>query len=258
MTDRDIDQWIKDAIREEIRNSPPPPLTTEKAWEQLNERLNENNHYKNTKEKWLFYKSKLFYAACLLAVMIFVLSKPDNGAAFAKLTEMFNKVQGSIVQLFINVGNPPEQDENAPTSEELVVIEGSEIISEKMSLEEAQKLMAFTIKIPENIPDGFALDSVTVTKRKNQLSKEIYLNYQGNQRLFLIHEKMIDDSFGASVMADQEDTKIEEVNIYGQQASLLTYKNGTLELIWATPNYYLSIFGKLSREEIFNIAKSIQ
>ncbi|KXG43748.1 DUF4367 domain-containing protein [Tepidibacillus decaturensis] len=257
-TDRDIDQWIKEAVREEIQNSPPPPLTTQEAWEQLSQRLHEPQQNKYTKRSWPFFRSKLFYVACIMVVMIFVLWKPNNSSAFAKLTEMFHKVQGTIVQLFVNVGNLPDKDENAPTSEDFVIIEGSEITSEKMSLEEAQKQTAFTIKIPQKIPEEFTLNSVTVIKQKNQPNKEVYLHYQGSQRMFMIYEKTIDDSFGASVMADEEDTKIEEVNIHGQQARLLTYKNETLELVWVTSNYYFSISGKLSREEIINIAKSIQ
>lgn len=250
-TDHDFDQWIEEAIREEFQNSPPPPLTTSQAWEQLNQQLNGSRLHKN---KWPFFKSKLFYAASALGILILILWNPPNGSAFAKLTDMFYKTQGSIAQLFISVGNLPENDENAPP-EEFYIIEGSETTSETVSLEEAQKMTAFTIKIPEYVPADFALESVTVEKPKNALSDNIYVNYKGDQRTFTINEYMIHEAFGAGKMVDKEDTKIEEVNIHGQKGSLFTYKNDTLELIWVTPNYYFTISGDLTREEIIRIAE---
>lgn len=250
-----MEQLIKEAISEEIESSPPPPLSTIEAWEKLNHRLNKSNI---NSMRISFFKKKWIYAASVLLLVAFIMFlSPKSGEAYSKITEIFKNVRGTVVQLFIKVGNGPKQDINAPTSEDFSIVQGSEIISEQTSLEMAQKKTSFTIKVPQNIPEEFVLKNVTVSKREKELSKDIFLNYVGDQRGFIINQKLIGDSFGSGITADSDDTQVEQVTVHGQKASLLRYKNGVLELIWVIQDYYFSISGKLSKDEVIKIAESI-
>ncbi len=253
MTERDNDQWLKDAVHEQLQNTPPPPLSPTQAWEQLNHQLKEDRGKRRSR----FFKSRTFYATVVVAIVILMIGNPFIGSTFAKLTNMFHSIQGTVVQLFISGGSQAGKGENPPppTPEEFVILD--EYISEKMSLEEAQKQTAFTILIPEKIPEDFVLESVTIFKTKNDPAREVYLNYEGNQRILMIQERLTGEAFGAGLVADADDTTIEKLNVDGYEASLLTFKYGERELIWITPEFYFSVSGKLSREEIIDIAGSL-
>jgi hypothetical protein len=186
-----------------------------------------------------------------------VLWNPVNSAAFGKLTEIFQQVQGAFVQLFIRVDTPHEND--SVPDQDYTVMDETRINSINMSLEDAQKNTLFDIKIPTYLPEGFELESVVVIKRDNQKSEEIYLQYEDDERSFIINEKIISDSIGVSIISDQDDTLYEEITIKDQPANLIYYKDGNLNLVWVISNYYyIDIKGQLTKDEIIKIANSMQ
>ncbi|QYR23766.1 DUF4367 domain-containing protein [Paenibacillus sp. sptzw28] len=251
----DFDHLIRNAIHDEIKDSPLPDLSTSDAWQQLNQSLYRSKKLGNKTD----FPKKIMYAACLLFLFVALVTEiPQNGYAFGKITEIFHKIKGSTVQLFIKVGNPEIKDKDAP-SNDFSIVQGSEVTSEQMSLEEAQKDTAFSIIVPEGISSEFVLKHVTVVKKQNEKkSKEIYLNYEGqDQRVFTVTEKEIDNQFGSGEIADQDDTKIEEINLNGQTATLFLFKDGKTRLIWTIPSHYFSIEGQITKEEIIQIAKSM-
>jgi hypothetical protein len=255
MTELDLDELIRDAVRAEMENSPGPSLTSAQAWEQLNKHLQQRKKENSKNMSWPIFKSKFVYIASIAIVVFMVLWNPVNSAAFGKLTEIIQQVQGAFVQLFVRVDVP--QDGTTP-SEDYILFDQSKINSEIMSLEEAQKNTSFDIRVPSYIPAGYQLNSVIVIKRENQKSDEIYLQFENDNSSFLISEKIIKDSSGTAVVADYEDTIREQMIINNQLANLVTYKDGTIELIWVVSDYYYyEIKGQLSRDEIIAIAESL-
>jgi hypothetical protein len=232
-------------------------MSTNEAWEIFNKRREQKRRKKKSiKIPTIFNKKFAYLASSIIIVISLFTLAPQNGAAFSKLTEIFNKIQGNVAQLFIKVGGS-EENENGPSSDEFTLIEGSEVISEQMNIEQAQSETSFPIIIPKWVPSDYYLKNVTVFKKTNKKSQDIYLNYQGDQKEFTIREVAIGNEFGLGAMVDQEDTKLEEVNINGYSATLLIYKNGFMGLAWTTQNHYLLIEGFLSKEQIVKIAESM-
>lgn len=254
MSELNIDQLIEDVVKAEIKNSPAPALSTAEAWEQLNQRLQDRRAV-NQQRKGR-YRSRGLLLACAAVVLLAVLWNPVNSSAFGKLTEIFQQAQGAFVQLFVRV-DAVMDDENMPV-DDFEIVEKSGISAEVMSLKEAQQNTSFEIKVPNYMPEGFQLDSVIVIKKGNQKSEQIYLQYQRGVDLVEIEQKVIKISTGTAIISDYDDTVGEKIMINNHMANLITYKNGTAELIWVIDDlYYYEIRGNLSREEIISIAESM-
>jgi hypothetical protein len=251
---KSFDQLIKESVHEEF-NSINSPISSEEAWEIFVKSRNQKRQNNNVKRR-IFLPKKFVYLASSILIFIGLIWAPQSGAAFSKLTEIFNKVQDNVVQLFVKVGSSTES-EDGPDSNEVIFNEGSGVISKQMSLEEAQKATLFTILVPKSVPSEFDLKNVIVIKKSDEKSNEIYLNYVGGKKEFKIREMVVGDEFGLGATFDQEDTEVAEVNINGHPATLLKYKKNYTGLVWITQNFYYSIEGNLTEKEIFLIAESM-
>ncbi|RKD22997.1 hypothetical protein BEP19_12255 [Ammoniphilus oxalaticus] len=245
-----LERVISEILQEKINQFPSPPLSTQDSWEQF------QNRQERSKSPRFHPKARIFAASVLFIISSLIFFSPQSGSAFQRLTEMFHTIQGTAAQLFVKVGDRIE-GKDAPGSGEISIVEGYEVTSENMSLDEARQETAFEIILPDVIPVSAVLQEVLVIKSSEEKSNEIYLIYEGEQTTFTINEKRIEEQFGMGISVDREDTKIEELTINGRQASLLLYKNGVNQLFWTTPEFYYSIEGKLSKEEIIGIAKSM-
>ncbi|MFD1039729.1 DUF4367 domain-containing protein [Virgibacillus byunsanensis] len=255
LNDEKLDRITKEAIHSELENSPVPPMSSEESWQQIHHRLSKQ---RSGSTKSRYFKNKFVFAAAaifLIASLVFAL--PQSGVAYSKLTEVFHNIQGSVVQLFTKVGDKGPASERPPSSDEYVIIEDSEMITKQLNLEEARQETAFTITLPKFVPEEFVLESVTVMMIKGELSDDILLHYEGDQRKFTINQKQVGDSFSSGVTVDNDDTQVESIVINDYQAQLLLFKNDVSELFWVTQSFYFSIRGELAKEEIVEIANSL-
>lgn len=251
--DKEVDLLIKRVIQSEMENS-SPPISTDKAWEQLNMKLNNRqSRFKQSR----FYKNKLFYAIAIIFISLVIILSPQTSSAYNTIVEVFQKVQENVTQLFIKVEDKSPANENAPITDDMYIIDEDELISLELDLEEAQKETVFSITQPKFVPEEYTLKDVTVYKSENEKSDDIILHYEGNEGSFNIEQKVFGESFSAGLTIDNNDTQIESVDIHEHSGSLLQYKNGFLELIWVTESYYYSISGALSKDQVIKIAKSM-
>ncbi len=66
------------------------------------------------------------------------------------------------------------------------------------------------------------------------------------------------EGLGLGVTVNNEDTRVSELKLNDWEASLLQFKDGSLELFWLTSTRYNSIKGKLTVDEAKMIALSLQ
>ncbi|MBP1932009.1 DUF4367 domain-containing protein [Ammoniphilus resinae] len=229
MNNNHFDYLIQDIVIEELANSPSPRLSSSEAWEKVQQQLGQKNHW-----------------------------NPGNGEAFQRLIQMFHSLQGDTSPMFIKVADTPSNSETAPPSEEFSIVPGSEAVPTDMTLEDAQKTTPFPIMLPKEIPHRYKLENVTAMKNEiEEKSKDITLNYMdGQDKFFQIHQMTIGDQFGAG--ATYGTKHIEELSIGGHQATLAYFpEHGYSTLTWITQNYFISISGHLTKEEIIMVAKSM-
>lgn len=253
-----LDQLIKEAIHEEMEQTPTSMYSSREAWEKL-----EEARKKSPVRRPRSFKKVWMYAASILVILASVtLFSTSQGLASPTLTQFFQEVQGKMAHLFLKVGedtgfgDPPQTGE----SEEGSVVVESEIESVQMSLQEAQQETAFSIAVPTYIPKAYHLENVTVMKGENELSQEIYLHYEGvDEKGFLINQQEIGEAFGMGAVFDNEDAQIENIIVNGQQGQLVTVQDDFSELFWVKDDQmYYSISGNLPKQEIIEIAESME
>ncbi|MCG3086488.1 DUF4367 domain-containing protein [Sporosarcina cyprini] len=249
--DRDFDDLVREALQEQIHRQPLSEVTIEEAWKRLEAGRNTSPPRRKMKG-WGMLLS--LAAACML---LFFIWSPGNGFAYGNLVVWFQQIQGSVIQL---MGGNTEKAEtmvtDMPDATAYQVIETSEYETDQLSVEEAQSVTDFPIVLPE-VPVDFELSHVDVIRKQNEKSKEIYLNYIGGDREFTIAQLSSTESFSFGIVADRDDSKVEEWIIGTHKGSLITYKNNLRQLIWMTETHYFSIEGNLTEEEIVEIARSM-
>ncbi|MEZ7173077.1 DUF4367 domain-containing protein [Sporosarcina sp. OR05] len=252
----ELDHIIREALQKQMDQNPDPKIPVEEAWSQFEARRKSLKKVRKPGRKKLYGSTLLIMAAACL--LFFALGTPQQGSAFNNWFVFYQKMQGSVVQIF--GGNTTHvTNEDAPSTEMEDMgyqVMDIEYVTEQLSLEEAQPLTAFNIKSPI-VPATFELASVTVIRPENQLSTDITLNYVSMDKQLSIQQKLLDGEFGFGLSADRMDTKVKEIVINERQANLITFKNGVRQLIWTTPSRYYSIEGKLEEAEIVAIAESM-
>ncbi|MBB4822838.1 hypothetical protein HNO89_000056 [Sporosarcina luteola] len=249
---QNFDDLIRDALQDQVHRQPLSKLTVEEAWNRLE--VSKSTSFPSRKMKGWGMLLSLAVACCLL----FFSWSPGHGSAYGNLVVWFQQIQGSVIQLF---GGKPEKANgidtmDLPEASAFQVIETSDYQTERLSVEEAQSVTDFLIILPV-VPGDFQLSHVEVIRKQNEKSKEIYLNYSDGIRDFTIAEFGSTEPFSFGIIADQDDAGVEELIIRGQKGTLITYKNNIRQLIWLTESHYFSIEGKLSKEEIVSIARSM-
>ncbi len=248
---QNLDQLIREVLDEQMLEFPSPKLSAAEAWRKME---NERREAYRTPKKNRLPKKTILAVASIFMVLI-VAAYPQEGGAYNRWSELFYKVQGSVVQVFGNSSGDTNIEDDGSASG-IFVIEDSEPIHQEMGLEEAQKVTNFMIHIPK-VPTGFQLEKVIVTREGDQMSNEVYLHYNNGESEFTVAEKKIDGHYAFGGVADSDDTDVEEVLIDGQTANILSFKDDVRRITWLTQTNYFYIEGKLTREEIIGIAESM-
>ncbi|GKV56228.1 hypothetical protein NCCP2222_21750 [Sporosarcina sp. NCCP-2222] len=249
--DRDFDDLIREALQEQVHRQPFSKVTIEEAWKRLEGGRNPSPPRRKMKG-WGMLLS--LAAACMV---LFFIWSPGNGIAYGNIVVWFQQIQGSVIQLM--GGNSEEAETiglDVLDATAFQVIETPEYEAEQLSVEEAQSVTDFPIILPV-VPVDFELSHVDVIRKQNEMSNEIYLNYTGKDREFTITQLSSTESFSFGIVADRDDSKVEEWIIGAHKGSLITYKNNLRQLIWMTESHYFSIEGNLTEEEIVKIARSM-
>ncbi|MCH1627050.1 DUF4367 domain-containing protein [Fredinandcohnia quinoae] len=250
-----LDQIIEETVKEEYDHILPITSTNE-AWENFNKR----REHKYKSRTFSPRKKKFVMLGTSLAVCIILISLlPQSGSSFASLTEIFGKVEGNMISLFVKVGENEEhiEDVKEPSLDEYYVIEGSETTMDEIDLEQAKKETAFPILIPKWVPTDFELEHVLVLTKQNQKSDEIYLQYKSNAKHFTIRQTSTGHEFGLGMSYNKDEVNVEQIKINGYQANLINRSKGISKLFWVTQSIYYSIDGHLTKEEIIQIAESM-
>lgn len=246
---QNLDQLIREVLDEKMEEFPPPRLSAAEAWRKMEDKHQEASHSPRRNS----FSTKVIVAVASIFMVLIVVAYPQEGGAYNRWSEILYKVQGSVVQVFGGSGEYTGAEDSVSAG---FFIVDSETITQEMGLEEAQKVTNFTITIPA-VPAGFQLEKVIVMREVDQMSNEVYLNYVSDEREFIVAEKKLVGQYAFGEVADSDDTSVEEVLINGQTANILSFKDGVRKITWLTQTKHFFIEGKLAKEEIIRIAKSM-
>lgn len=167
-----------------------------------------------------------------------------------------------IRNLKINTGIPdsefkfeiPEgaKVENLDLGEELKV-------PDNLSLEETRQQASFEILVPEYIPDGYMLNSTTISEEgdkaaEGQGSETVILSYQkGRENLEIIETVYENKSEENTFMEGAE-----KISINGKEGKYLNEFGDTKMLQWELGGVEINLIGSLEKAEMLKIAESFK
>lgn len=116
--------------------------------------------------------------ACSFAISFLI--STNFPTAYAKIASLFKKVQGDIIEIFHEA--PDQKPSRAKTSspeEELPESNspGSSSVPEKTRMEDAKNKIVFPLLKPSYIPEGFTLNTVSITKETSGTYNDAYFEY---------------------------------------------------------------------------------
>ncbi len=140
-----------------------------------------------------------------------------------------------------------------PDSEfEFKIPQGARVTTKKitppkeMTLDEARQAVNFTVFVPEYLPDGYALDRITVFEFDE--TKSVSINYKKGDEMLSFFES------NQSRFASKD--KSEVVKINGIDARYMDTDFGR-SLSWAWKGTEIAISGTISKEELIKVAESV-
>lgn len=253
-----FDVLIKRAVKEEFESSPPPLLSKEEAWENI---LQQMNKVEEPPKRTPWFKQKWMYvAAILLCAFAITMFSGQTGLAKSSFTEFVQRVQGAVLQIFVDGNNPiiwnlnKDSEGEGNFSVEEYYIEKSNFI-----ILEAQEEVKFPLLVPEFIPNDYELKDVSVVNLGGNLGKDVYFLFENKGKTFTILQRKAEDAFSFNLLIEGENVEVEEIKIQGNPANFVDYQNDQNELIsiYDDETVY-SIKGELSKKELIQIAESMK
>lgn len=258
MKDNQFDHILKETIKEDYENIPAPLKSKTDTWSDIQKELMMNEQPKGLFGKGV--KKATLAASCVLILLMTVFSQSESSTAFGWLSRLFFNIdENNQANISGSLGTP--MDQNAPPpppspSEDFQVIE-IETTEKIMSLSEAQEITDFEILVPKKVPTQFGPPSVKVFYANDQVDDKVELQYYHNEESFTIKEYYVRHQMGYGYGADLDDTKVQEIMIHGQKGVLFSYKDGDKRLVWDYLDYHLELNGRLSEEQVIEIARSM-
>lgn len=244
---KDIDSFIKDIFEEEFENIEYP--LSDEMWGQIRLKL------KNERRKILLKKLRPAFAAgiiiSVLSVLLLYFQMPVM--AFAnRIIRSVEEFAGSTLKIH---RKDVAQDVNS----------GVDIISniDDPRIGEAQKNIHFKMLIPGYIPEDFKLNNVDVLNKNKE--KEVvtfqYINTkdENKREAFEITQESFPSSTDNTInILDEKDTNIEHIKINSIECTLIKYDDALNKLIWNNDHLGYEIDGRISKDDIIKIAKSMK
>lgn len=167
--DDEFDRLFEEAVSRSEDNIPVPD--PDPSWQRIRSKLRRERR----RAQWLRAAKWSGLAAASLGLGTFLFQSLQPTEAFRPMFEMVYKVKGGSVSM--NVGStdrgstegaktappPPDDDlETQPLKDNRDLPEESAFRREKVPLEEASAKTQFALPIPRYIPDGYAIQEVTI------------------------------------------------------------------------------------------------
>ena len=132
-------------------------------------------------------------------------------------------------------------------------------VPDNLSLEEAGQQASFKILIPDYIPDGYMLNSTTISKEDDtdpevQGSETIILSYQKGSENFDVIETVYENKSEENTLMEGA----EKISINGKEGKYVNEFGDTKMLQWELGGVEINLIGPLEKAEMLKIAESFK
>jgi hypothetical protein len=230
-----VDELIKKALQQRAEND--NDIDLDEAWESFN-------------KKYYIKKQKPFLklaVACLICSILgaSILIIPTEGGAFG--SKLFNNIKlflsGKVQSTEISFNSPgkKENTENYLNPDVLRILQD----------------VPYNILLPVEMMGFYKIKEVDTNNLGNSTEVAILLT-RGTSEPITITEINTTKGFRQGNSFDTEDATMKNINIKGQEATLIQYKNNIYCLSWIDNDIFISIEGNIPTDDILMLANSMK
>ncbi|WP_186580112.1 DUF4367 domain-containing protein [Aquibacillus kalidii] len=247
------DYHLKQHITKDYDNCPEPPVSKDKTWEMIRKEIQ-----KDAKPKKKLLPTRLMSIAAVAVITIIggLFLQVNDSQAFGWITKYFITSNDEITQIGSSIKEPGDSGglPSPDQLEEIAVVTKTD----DMELAHAQQETNFHILVPKDVPDGYTLGFVTVYYENDMPSTKVILNYRNNEKTFTIEQIYVEHEVASSMVVDNDDTKVQNVELFTGQGTFISFKDNTTMLMWSQMNSQLTLDSSLSLEKAKMIANSME
>ena len=242
---KNIDSLIKDIFEEEFDNIQYPQA--DEMWGQIRLKL------KKERRKMLLKRLRPAFAACILISVISVLFIYFQTPVMAFTNKIIKSVEEFADNTLKIHRRDVAQDEKGGVDIRLNI--------DDPRIGEAQKDIHFNLLIPGYIPKDFKLSNVDVLNKNKE--KEVvtlqYIKNENKRESFEITQESFPSGVNDTInILDDEGVNVEHIKINGIEYTLINYDSMLNKLIWINSHLGYKIDGRVSKDDIIKIAKSMK
>lgn len=230
-----VDKLIKESLK--VRARKDMDVDMDLAWERY------NNKY-NPKPK---SPSKWSVVACSLIVFLVVglWFMPKEGTALnLKIFETIRSfIAGKVQTVHISFGT--QKKEKDP------------VYSFKPEVAQVLNDVPYQALLPIDLAGQYNIERAVTQKVGDSTKLVLFLNTAKSEPVNIAQINIIGD-FNQGTSYDTEDAVLKKVNIKGQDANLLVFKDGKKQLCWVDRDIFVTITGPLDEEDLFVLANSLR
>ncbi|WP_208585528.1 DUF4367 domain-containing protein [Gracilibacillus suaedae] len=243
-----LQEWLK----EDYQKVEEPPHSKDENWETIISEIPRTDQH----QKKIPKKSLLAVAMIAVIVIGTAFVQTNQMQAFDWFVNMFVTTEGDKAQI-TQTTNEKEPSTDALPDFDNITTNAVQEENKEMTFEEAQDETDFNIYAPSYLPDSYQLESVTVFYEE-ALAREVQLEYVNNLNdVVMLNQTYQPDDFSASKVVDNEDTEIKTIVLDGGEARLVEFEDGHIQIIWSTPKMNWVLEGEENKEQLINVAESI-
>lgn len=228
-----LDELIKKSLQEKAERD--KDIDLDEAWEKFRKRY----HIRKQRNY-----SRILAIACSLFVFLgaFLVFMPSEGKALnIKVFETIKSfLSGKVQTTHISFSSQKEQK----NTEDYLSPEVSSTL----------KSVPYEVLLPDML-GTYKIESAEVSKVGTSHKVTIALKDPNGKHITMTQMNIIGD-FSQGNSYDTEDAIMKEVNINGQEASLIIYKNGFTKLAWIDRDIFISLMGEISEDNILMLASA--
>ncbi|MHB1125544.1 MAG: DUF4367 domain-containing protein [Bacillota bacterium] len=247
----DLESLIKQTLHENVDRI-PAPVPSGEGWDRLFQEL-KRHRAERSMQRW---KQGAAVAAAVLALVVglAVFAVPGKvGAAGQKVIHIFKEKIGESLRI-TSIFN---DDDATPANPDTVNPDGRLTRGPRtVTLEEAEALTPYDLKVPEYLPEGMELAEVKI-KEMSGATVEVRIIYRGLPGELQIQEtNMVIETMEAGNSRKED---IHEVSINGVAGMMITKNNATrLQYNKDGITFVLMILGDQPIDEIIKVGESIR
>lgn len=250
LSEKELERIIESHLSKELNaNIEVPDINNQ--WPKIEKQILEEDNIPVIKNPFLTQKRIVMAATVLISIGSLNFLYPNNANALGgKIGEFFNYIVGETTQ---NKTETYKQanDPGMPKVQNL----GSNIEKE-VTPDQAKASIPFQLATPTYLPPETNTRRVILTS----LGADVYqvsMEYNLNDKVIVFSQRNSANGTSRGSLYDTDDTVVKDLVVNGSPAMLFMSKNGINTLKWQLRGLLLQITGKITEEEIKNIANSI-